>query len=154
LGDYRFIHLAVHGIFDDQNWRWSGLLLWRDKYSADDGVLQLRDIFLLDFRSDLVVLSACQSGKGTLETGEGILGLTGGFLFAGSRAVLVSLWNIDDRSTAVFMSNLYRHLANGESSSRALQKAKVEMIRSRFSHPFYWAAFSLIGDPLSYSISK
>lgn len=154
LGDYRFIHLAVHGIFDDDNWRWSGLLLWRDIKSADDGILQLRDIFLLDFRSDLVVLSACQSGKGTLETGEGILGLTGGFLFAGSRAVLVSLWNIDDRSTAVFMGNLYRHLANGESSSRALQKAKVEMIRSRFSHPYYWAAFSLIGDPLPYSITK
>jgi tetratricopeptide (TPR) repeat protein len=154
VGDYRFIHFAVHGIFDDQNWRWSGLLLWRGKDSVEDGILQLRDIFLLTLHSDLVVLSACQTGKGELETGEGIIGLTGGFLFAGSRAVLVSLWNIADRSTAAFMEGFYRHLMEGESVSRALQNAKLEMIRSPYRHPYYWAAFSLIGDSQSYSISK
>ena len=154
VGDFRFIHFAAHGIFDDQNWRWSGLLLWRGKDSVEDGVLQLRDIFLLNLHSDLVVLSACQTGKGELETGEGIIGLTAGFLFAGSRAVLVSLWNIADRSTAAFMEVFYRHLIAGEPVSRALQNAKLKMIRSSYKHPYYWAAFSLIGDSQPYSISK
>jgi len=154
VGDFRFIHFAAHGIFNDQNWRWSGLLLWRGKDSVEDGVLQLRDIFLLNLHSDLVVLSACQTGKGELETGEGIIGLTAGFLFAGSRAVLVSLWNIADRSTPAFMEVFYRHLMAGEPVSRALQNAKLKMIRSSYKHPYYWAAFSLIGDSQPYSISK
>jgi CHAT domain-containing protein/tetratricopeptide (TPR) repeat protein len=154
LGEFRYIHFAVHGIFDDKNWRRSGLLLWREKGSAEDGILQLRDIYLLDLHSDLVVLSACQSGRSNIDTGEGITGLTGGFLFAGSRAVLVSLWNIADRSTAEFMGNFYGHLKEGKSPSKALQEAKKEMIRSPYGHPLYWAAFVLIGDAGSYSISK
>jgi CHAT domain-containing protein len=154
LGEFRYIHFAVHGIFDDKNWRRSGLLLWREKGSTEDGILQLRDIFLLDLHSDLVVLSACQSGMGNIDTGEGITGLTGGFLFAGSRAVLVSLWNIADRSTAEFMGSFYGHLREGKSLSQALQEAKKEMIRSTYGHPFYWAAFVLFGDARSDSISK
>ncbi len=154
LGDFRYIHFAVHGIFDDKNWRRSGLLLWREKGSAEDGILQLRDIFLLDLHSDLVVLSACQSGMGNIDTGEGITGLTEGFLFAGSCAVLVSLWNIADRSTAKFMGSFYGYLRGGKSPSKALQEAKIAMIRSPYGHPFYWAAFVLIGDARSYSISK
>ncbi len=154
LGEFRYIHFAVHGIFDDKNWRRSGLLLQRAKGSAEDGILQLRDIFLLDLHSDLVVLSACRSGLGSIDTGEGITGLTGGFLFAGSRAVLVSLWNIADRSTAKFMDGFYGHLREGTCPSKALQQAKIEMIRSPYDHPFYWAAFVLIGDARAYSISK
>lgn len=154
LGDFRYIHFAVHGIFDDKNWRRSGLLLLREKGSAEDGILQPRDIFLLDLHSDLVVLSACRSGIGNIDTGEGITGLTGGFLFAGSRAVLVSLWNIADRSTAEFMGRFYGHLGERKSLPKALQEAKKEMIRSPYKHPFYWAAFVLIGDARSYSISK
>jgi hypothetical protein len=154
LGEFRYIHFAVHGIFDDKNWRRSGLLLGREKGSAEDGILQLRDIFLLDLHSDLVVLSACQSGMGNIDTGEGVTGLTGGFLFAGSRAVLVSLWNIADRSTAEFMGSFYGHLREGKSLSQALQEAKKEMIRSTSGHPFYWAAFVLFGDARTDSISK
>ncbi len=149
LGEFRYIHFAVHGIFDDENWRRSGLLLRREKGSAEDGILQLRDIFLLDLHSDLVVLSTCRSGMGNIDTGEGITGLTGGFLFAGSRAVLVSLWNITDRSTASFMGSFYRHLMKGKSPSEALRAAKIEMICSPYKHPLYWAAFVLIGDARS-----
>jgi CHAT domain-containing protein len=154
LNEFRYIHFVVHGIFDDRSWRRSGLLLWREKESVEDGILQLRDIYLLDLHSDLVVLSACQSGKGNMSTGEGINGLAEGFLFAGSRAVLVSQWNIDDRSTAVFMGLFYEYLREGKSAAQALQAAKIAMIRSAFHRPFYWAAFVLIGDIPSYSISK
>lgn len=154
LGEFRYIHFAVHGIFDDRNWRRSGLQLWREEGSTEDGILQLRDIFLLDLHADLVVLSACRTGAGNIDTGEGIVGLTKGFLFAGSRAVLVSLWNIADRSTSKFMGSFYGHLREGKSPSRALQEAKIEMIRSGHGHPFHWAAFVLIGDSRSYLISK
>jgi CHAT domain-containing protein len=130
-------------------------LLGRDEAAGEDGFFQLRDIFALKLDSDLVVLSACRSGRGSIETGEGLVGLAGGFLSAGSRSVLVSHWSIVDQSTAAFMEYFYASLAAGRSVRGALKEAKVKMIGSEFSHPFYWAAFVLIGDsPPSSSISK
>jgi len=153
-GDYRIIHFAAHGIFEDEHWERSGLLLGRDERAGEDGFFQLRDIFALKLSSDLVVLSACRSGRGTIESGEGLVGLAGAFLSAGSRSVLVSQWSIIDQSTAVFMGYFYASLAAGRSVTEALREAKVKLIGSEFSHPFYWAAFVLIGDSPPYSISK
>jgi CHAT domain-containing protein len=157
LVDFGIIHFAAHGFFDDKNWDRSGLVLWRNKNSTEDGLFQPRDIYLLDLSSDLVVLSACQTGKGRLETGEGLIGLASAFLIAGSDSVLVSLWNINDRSTAQFMEYFYSFLTEGKSITRALKEAKVAMIHSRNNHPFYWAAFVLLGDSpgsRDHSISK
>jgi CHAT domain-containing protein len=153
-GDYRIIHFAVHGVFEDENWERSGLLLGKDEKAGEDGFFQLRDIFGLKLASDLVVLSACRSGRGSIETGEGLVGLAGAFLSAGSRSVLVSHWSIIDQSTAVFMEYFYASLTAGRSITEALKEAKVKMIKSEFSHPFYWAAFVLFGDSPPYSISK
>jgi CHAT domain-containing protein len=153
-GDYRIIHFAVHGVFEDENWERSGLLLGREEAGGEDGFFQLRDIFGLKLASDLVVLSACRSGRGSIETGEGLVGLAGAFLSAGSRSVLVSLWSIFDLSSAVFMEYFYASLAAGRSITGALKEAKVKMIGSEYVHPFYWAAFVLIGDAPLYSISK
>jgi len=157
LADFRIIHFAAHGLFDDESWGRSGLILWRNENSTEDGLFQPRDIYLLNLSSDLVVLSACQTGKGRLETGEGLIGLASAFLIAGSDSVLVSLWNINDRSTAQFMEYFYSYLTEGKSITRALQEAKVAMIHSRNSRPFYWAAFVLMGDSpgcRDHSISK
>jgi CHAT domain-containing protein len=143
--DYRIVHFAVHGIFDDDDWTRSCLLLWQNGDSHEDGYLQVRDILPLSLASDLVVLSACQTAKGGIETGEGLIGLANVFLFAGSRSVLVSQWNINDKSTAVFMKYFYDSLASGLTVSAALREAKLRMIGSRYRHPFYWAAFALIG---------
>jgi hypothetical protein len=157
LADFRIIHFAAHGLFDDDSWGRSGLILWRNKNSTEDGLFQPRDIYPLNLSSDLVVLSACQTGKGRLETGEGLIGLASAFLLAGSDSVLVSLWNINDRSTAQFMEYFYSFLTERKSITRALQQAKVAMIHSRNDHPLYWAAFVLLGDSpdsRDHSISK
>jgi CHAT domain-containing protein len=153
--DFRIIHFAVHGVFEEDHWERSGLLLGRDEEAGEDGFFQLRDIFGLKIGSDLVVLSACRSARGSIESGEGLVGLADAFLSAGSRSVLVSHWSIIDQSTAAFMEYFYAALAAGGSATGALREAKIKMIRSEFNHPFYWAAFVLIGDSPPYSpISK
>jgi CHAT domain-containing protein len=157
LADYRLIHFAAHGLFDDENWSRSGLFLSRNENSTEDGFFQPRDIYLLNLSADLVVLSACQTGKGRLETGEGLIGLSSAFLFAGSSSVLVSLWNVIDKSTAEFMGDFYSYLMEGKPITRALQEAKIKMIHSPHGHPYHWAAFVLVGnspDSRAYSISK
>ena len=113
--------------------------------NQEDGLLQPRDISNIELNSDLVVLSACQTGKGKIEKAEGILGFTRAFLNAGAESVLASLWEIDDKTTPQFMKYFYTFLEQGEVKSKALQLAKIQMIESGFSHPFYWASFILFG---------
>lgn len=149
LSDFKIIHLAAHGYFDEVNWWRSALLLGKTKGSTEDGLLQPLDISRLDLNSDLVVLSACQSGNGELQKGEGILGFSMAFLAAGSASVVSSLWNVDDASTAQFMKSFYRHLLNGDTKAAALRSSKIEMMRLENRHPFYWAPFVLMGDPYS-----
>lgn len=151
---YRIVHFAVHGLFDDEDWERSGLILRNNRDLEEDGFIQLWDIIGQNLASDLVVLSSCQSGKGKLESGEGLLGLANAFLFAGSRSVLVSLWSIVDQSTAELMTSFYGSLASGQTIARALREAKIKMIHSMYHHPFYWAPFVLVGEPELYSISK
>jgi CHAT domain-containing protein len=101
--------------------------------------------------ADLVTLSACQSGLGKEVAGEGLIGLTRAFQYAGARSVLASLWSVADASTAELMHRFYRHLRDGTSKDTALQKAQTELIHSAvegrdLSHPFHWAGFQLVGD--------
>jgi CHAT domain-containing protein len=145
LADYRIIHLAAHGVIDDRNWWRSAMLLLKDPGNVDDGFLQSTEIYLLRFSPDLLVLSGCQTGIGTLEKGEGINGMSSAFFYAGARSILLSLWSINDKATAVFMEYFYRHLTGGKPAAEALRLAKLQMLRSRYAHPFYWAAFVLNG---------
>jgi CHAT domain-containing protein len=110
--------------------------------------LEVAEIAELKLDCDLVVLSACQTGRGQLVSGEGIVGLTRAFLYAGSRSVAVSLWNVSDLSTARFMQSFYRHLATGTGAVAALRQAKLEMIEpgKATRHPYYWAPFVLVGN--------
>jgi CHAT domain-containing protein/Tfp pilus assembly protein PilF len=146
LEDFTIIHFAVHGLLDDKVPARSALVLTLDDDPAEDGFLQAREVYNLKLAAELAVLSACQTGRGKLITGEGVLGLTRTFLYAGARSVVVSLWNINDQATARFMGYFYKHLSQGESKEEALRQAKLEMIHSGYSHPRYWAAFVLIGD--------
>ena len=98
--------------------------------------------------ADLVTLSACQSGLGQEREGEGLIGLTRAFLYAGAHSVMASQWTVQDVSTAEFMKRFYYHLTKGASKDEALQKAQIELLHlPQFARPFYWAAFFLIGDP-------
>jgi CHAT domain-containing protein len=145
LADYRIIHLAAHGVIDDRNWWRSAMLLLKDPGNVEDGFLQSTEIYLLRFSPDLLVLSGCQTGIGTLEKGEGIYGMSSAFFYAGARSILLSLWSINDKATAMFMEYFYRRLTGGKPAAEALRLAKMQMLRSRYAHPFYWAAFILNG---------
>jgi CHAT domain-containing protein len=151
LDRYRRIHFATHSLIDEQFPARSGVVLalaGDPQEAQEDGLLEVAEIAELKLDCDLVVLSACQTGRGQLVSGEGIVGLTRAFLYAGSRSVAVSLWNVSDLSTARFMQSFYRHLATGTGAVAALRQAKLEMIEpgKATRHPYYWAPFVLVGN--------
>jgi CHAT domain-containing protein len=145
LADYRVIHLVSHGFYDDRNWQRSALLLQPDENGREDGFLQANDIYGLNLRPELLVLSGCQTGTGYLQKGEGLTGLASAFFYAGARSILMSLWNVNDKATSVFMESFYRHFASGMGKAESLRRAKMEMLNSSYRHPFYWAPFVLQG---------
>lgn len=148
LAAYKFLHIATHAVIDENVPAMSGIVFSLTSHQ-DDGVLRMSDVFNLNLDSDLVVLSACETGLGKLVRGEGMIGLTRAFLYAGARRVAVSLWPVNDVATAKFMQGFYRAMADGMSPSRALQQAKLEMIRSdipSYGHPYFWAPFVLVGS--------
>ena len=149
LEKFKYIHFATHGIIEQKIPSRSGIVLSINKNSSEDGFLQVNEIFNLKMDADLVVLSACKTGLGKIRKGEGIVGLTRAFMYAGAPSVVVSLWNINDRSTADFMKFFYKQLLEGKNKAEALQLAKLEMLQSErklYQHPFFWAPFVLIGE--------
>jgi len=146
LKDYQIVHFACHSLLDEQVPSRSSLVLALDDDPTEDGFLQVREMYNLRLSAELVILSACQTGKGRIESGEGILGLPRIFFYMGAKSVLSTLWEINDRSTSIFMRQFYWNLERGKTKSEALRQAKEEMIRSRYSHPYHWAAFILNGE--------
>jgi tetratricopeptide (TPR) repeat protein len=146
LSGFSIIHFATHALLDDKRWQRSALLLGPEKQSDEDGLLQPADLLRMKLDCGLVVLSACETSWGKLEAGEGIFGLTQAFLYSGAKAVLSSLWKIEDRVSPEFMKIFYQHLSDGKAMDAALGLTKREMIKTRFSHPRHWAAFVLVGD--------
>ena len=144
---YNCLHLATHGFINDDKPKLSGLLFAGDSSKIEDGVLYSEEIFTLSLRARLVILSACESGLGKLKKGEGILGLTRGFLYAGPSNVVVSLWQVADESTSDLMINFYTSLLAGNTISASLREAKLKLIKEKkFSYPLEWAPFVLIGS--------
>jgi CHAT domain-containing protein len=115
---------------------------------ADDGWLQAHEVFdRVRLKAELVVLSGCSTGTGRLARGEGLLGLTRGFLFGGARSVVATLWPVADRSTTLLMEQFYRGLIEGKNKARALRDAQAWLAsQPQYSHPYFWAGFELIGD--------
>ena len=151
LGGYRYVHLATHGTFDAQFPERSGLVFsLYDKEGAPlDGILHLPEIYQLGLSADLVVLSACQTALGEEIRGEGLVGITQGFMYSGTPRVIASLWNVLDESTAVLMKLFYKKLLkDGLSPSAALRAAQVEFLEEHpeWSEPYYWGGFILVGD--------
>jgi CHAT domain-containing protein/tetratricopeptide (TPR) repeat protein len=151
LGMYRVVHFATHGYVNDERPALSGLALSSyDKAGQPiDGLLTLNDVYNLELPVNLVVLSACDSGTGEVVGGEGIIGLTRGFMYAGAGSVLVSMWNVNDESTAELMERFYqKYLADGGTHpAAALRAAQLSMLHdNKWNAPYYWAAFSVQGD--------
>ncbi len=150
LEKYRVLHFACHGVLNERIPARSALVLSLTGSPGDDGFLQAKEICSLRLNADLVVLSACQIGSGSLEASEGLIGLPRMFFFAGAKAVISPLWTIYDRATARFMRTLYGYLIKGLDKDRALQLTKMDMLRTPYAHPYYWAAFVLSGNPLPF----
>jgi CHAT domain-containing protein len=147
LKDYKIIHFATHSLIDNKKPLRSSILLTLDDDPAEDGFLQMREIYNLSLNSDLVTLSSCQTGLGQLINGEGIEGINRAFFYAGASSVLMSLWPVNDQATSQLMERFYFHLRSNKSIANALRQAKLELASSDvLSHPFYWAGFVISGD--------
>jgi CHAT domain-containing protein len=150
LSEFRIVHFATHGLLNTEHPDLSGLVLSLvdPQGRRQDGFLRLHDVYNLRLAADLVVLSGCQTALGKDLRGEGLIGLTRGFMYAGAKAVVASLWQVDDESTAELMKRFYRGmLKENRRPADALRQAQLELSRTkRWSAPFYWAGFVLQGD--------
>jgi CHAT domain-containing protein/tetratricopeptide (TPR) repeat protein len=145
LADYRILHFATHGVIHENSPELSGLLINRGD-AQNDGFLRIPEIYPMKLNAELVVLSGCQTGWGKLARSNGVESLARAFMHAGTSAVIVSLWNVDDRSTSLFMRKLYHYfIRESLPLADALAMTKVDMLNStEFQHPYYWAPFVLI----------
>jgi len=145
-GRWRSVHLACHGLVSPEAPMFSGLALSPDAEST--GFLGAHAVLRMNVATDLVVLSACETGKGRIVKGEGIVGLTRAFMFAGAPRVIVSLWKVDDDATRALMKKFYERWKAGTPTARALREAQ-EFVRSepKWAHPYHWAAWVLWGLP-------
>jgi CHAT domain-containing protein len=150
LGDYRIVHFATHSVLNNEHPELSSIVLSLVDRAGrpQNGYLRLYDVYNLRLSADLVVLSACQTALGGEITGEGLIGLTRGFLYAGASRVLATLWEVDDRTTAELMKGFYAAvLVHGERPSAALRAAQVAMYQTKgWDAPYYWAAFTIQGE--------
>jgi CHAT domain-containing protein len=149
VNKYRVIHIATHGLLDADRPQFTGVVLSLIGNKSADGFLRTDEVFNLRLGSPLVMLSACETGLGKEKRGEGVMGLTRAFLYAGAPTVGVSLWSVADKSTADLMTEFYKRLlaSDNVSSASAIRDAQLAMISGKkYSAPFYWAPFVLVGD--------
>jgi CHAT domain-containing protein len=150
LSNYRVVHFATHGLLDSARPELSGLVLSLvdENGNPQDGFLGLQDIYNLNLPADLVVLSACETGLGKEINGEGVIGLTRGFMYAGASRVVASLWKVSDVATARLMASFYQSMENdGLAPAAALRAAQTAMWKQRrWRAPYYWAAFQIQGE--------
>ncbi|HTD24466.1 MAG TPA: tetratricopeptide repeat protein [Terriglobales bacterium] len=150
LAQYRVVHFATHGLLDSEHPELSGLVLSLvdEKGKQQNGFLELEDIYNLNLPAELVVLSACETGLGKQIQGEGLVGLTRGFMYAGASRVMASLWKVDDVATAELMGRFYKAMEKeGMRPAAALRQAQIEMWKQKdWSSPYYWAAFQMQGE--------
>jgi len=158
-GNYKILQLVTHGILNDASPMYSHVMLAQnndgaDKSSAEDGLLEAWEMMNLDLNADLVVLSACETARGRVGAGEGVIGLTWALFVAGSPTTVVSQWKVESASTTELMLEFHRQLQSkiktrqaNISTAKALQSSALKMLRSNvYRHPFYWAGFVIVGD--------
>lgn len=150
LANYRIVHFATHGIVNSERPELSGIVLslFDNNGNSQNGFLRLHDIYSLNLPADLVVLSACSTGLGKEVRGEGLIGLTRGFMYAGASGVIASLWKVDDDATAELMKHFYDALfQKGMTPAAALREAQLTLSQNkRWQSPYYWAGFVIQGQ--------
>ena len=145
---YEVLHLATHALVNNQRSERSGLVFAPPSDSLEDGLLQLHELYAMELPAQLAVLSACNTGGGQLEEGEGVMSLARAFAYAGCPSIVMSHWSVDDQATAQLMKYFYQYLSEGLNKSEALRQAKLSLLASDKlpANPFYWASFALVGD--------
>jgi len=147
--NYSIVHLSLHSILDSENYLTSKLCFTPTKDSLNDGVFNICDVVPLRLNADLVVLSGCNTGNGEIITGEGIMSFARSFILAGSRAILMSLWELDNSSAIAINTGFYKYLTEGYNKAEALRLSKLDFLNNAdrlHQHPFFWSGFVLIGD--------
>lgn len=144
---YRLLHVAAHAVLDDRNPMYSRIMLSREA-KREDGMLEAWELMKLDLKAEMVVLSACQTARGRVGAGEGMIGMSWALFVAGSPTVVVSQWKVDSDRTSELMIEFHRNLVRGRRASKAeaLRLAALKLRHGRYNHPFYWAGFVLIGN--------
>jgi CHAT domain-containing protein len=137
----RFVHIATHGYFRQDDPMFSGIRL-------GDGILSLYDLYQLKLPAELITLSGCATGLSVVADGDELLGLVRGLIYAGAQSTLLTLWDVQDYSTAQFMTAFYGHLATCADKASALRQAALDL-RKAYPHPYYWAPFVLQGKVTS-----
>ncbi len=154
--DYKYLHIATHGFVNEKFPGASGLAFSQIKQTdtiknnqlfLNDGILFLNEIYNLEINSDLVVLSACETGVGKLVRGEGLMAISRGFVYSGVPNIVFSLWNISDKYTKDLMVEFYKDILMGKDYSTSIRNAKLKLINNEItSHPYYWSGFLLMGN--------
>jgi CHAT domain-containing protein len=132
-----FVHVATHATFRHDNPMFSS-------FKLSDGYVTALDLFSMNCQTNLVTLSSCKSGVSEVSGGDDLLGLMRGFLYAGARSLLLSLWSVSDESTVLLMTEFYKEWQGGASKTKALQSA-MKTVRAAYPNPFFWAPFILVG---------
>ncbi|MEM9847491.1 MAG: CHAT domain-containing tetratricopeptide repeat protein [Bacteroidota bacterium] len=147
-GDYAYLHLASHAQMNDENANYSFISFAQlEAQISKDQLLFVSELYNMKLNAEMVVLSACETGVGELEEGEGIISLARAFSYAGAKSIVTSLWQVNDQYTGQLMLHFYENLAQDFSKDKALHQAKQRMIEGGFqAHPYYWASFISIGD--------
>ncbi len=146
---YDVLHLAMHTIIDDQNPMYSKLVFTQNSDTVQDGLLNTQEIYNMNFKARMVVLSACNTGDGKLLKGEGVMSLARGFFYAGCPSIVMTLWTVEDKTGSNLMSYFYNYLAKGLKKDEALRQAKLEYLTTADalkSHPYFWSGYVTLGD--------
>lgn len=149
-GSYNYLHVASHSLVDNQRPLFSKLVFARnEKDSLNDGLLHAYELYGMKLNSELVALSACNTGVGQYRSGEGVISLARGFIFAGASSVLMSLWEVADQSTSEIITSFYREIDKGRTKAEALRNAKLSYLSAAdeiTANPYYWAGFTHLGS--------
>jgi len=148
-GDYNILHLALHGDVDNERPENSRLYFTKSKDTVEDNYLYSHELFALDIPAELTVLSACNTGTGKIAKGEGIMSLGNAFQYAGTKSLLLTNWEVSDKTTPKIMEYFYTNLKEGKNKAEALQQAKLQFLATTNEetyHPYYWGGFYLLGD--------
>ena len=148
-GKFDIIHLAMHTLINNENPTLTKMLFSKSGESDDNFGLNVYEIYEIPLIAKMVVLSSCNTGSGYLHRGEGVLSLARGFIYSGSKSVVMSLWEVNDKSGTDIVKSFYRHIKNGSKKSEALRNARIEYLKTagQFrSHPYFWSTLVVYGD--------